>query len=85
MKRCVLDLVGVEPVNGDVERVGSEAGAMEKPQRQGDAERLVSQFVAGDEEDGACGAQVHGRPPEQFIHLLYTERRDVTRFFTTTR
>ena len=42
------DLFLVEPLHGEVERIGRAASAVEEPERRGDGQRLVTKFIGGD-------------------------------------
>jgi hypothetical protein len=50
-RRAWANLCRVEGLDGDVERLGRVAGALEKGQRRGEGKRLVAQLIAGDEKD----------------------------------
>src|SRR5262249_26524643 len=57
---CLRDLRLVEVLHGDVQRVRREAGPFQERQGQGRPERLMPEFVTGDDQDGTRGPQVHG-------------------------
>jgi hypothetical protein len=60
-------LLRIEALDGDVQRVGDIPHAFQKPERRGEAERLVAELVAGDQQDGARAPQRLG---ERFVDAL---------------
>jgi hypothetical protein len=54
-------LTSVQRLHRQVHRLRCEAGALQESEREREAERLVSQLVAGDQQDRARGAERDGR------------------------
>ena len=60
-------LLPIEALDADVQRLRGEPRALQEPERRGEAERLVAELVAGDQQDGARAPQRLG---ERFVDAL---------------
>ncbi len=73
-------LLPIEALDRDVLRLRGEPGTIQEPERRGEAERLVAELVAGDQQDGAWGPQRLGeRFVDALLHTSISTSAPVTR------
>ena len=73
-------LLRIEGLDGDVQRVGDILRAFQNRERRGEAERLVAELVAGDQQDGARAPQRLGeRFVDALLHTSISTSAPVTR------